>query len=96
MRYSKADSAAAVQSWSASCYATALLGAVVADSALGRFRTILLFCVLYLAGMVVLTCCAGLVPGWAPAPGEDVTPKQTGARTQRARAEARSRGDCRP
>ena len=36
MRYSKADAAAAVQSWSASCYSTALLGAVVADSALGR------------------------------------------------------------
>ena len=37
MQYSTADSAAAVQSWSASCYMTAVLGAVVADSALGRY-----------------------------------------------------------
>ena len=36
MQYSKADSAAAVQSWTASCYMTAVVGAVVADSALGR------------------------------------------------------------
>lgn len=36
MAFSKADAASAVQSWSGACYATALVGAVVADSALGR------------------------------------------------------------
>jgi hypothetical protein len=116
MRYSKADAAAVVQSWSASCYITALLGAVVADSALGRcaprgrlharwrgappsfrtpaprrsvradaaparcsYRTILLFASVYFCGLVLLTCCAGLVPAWAPAPGADPTRRQTGA-----------------
>lgn len=43
-----------------------------------RYRTILLFCVIYLCGMILLTCSAGLVPSWAPADGEDPTTKQTG------------------
>jgi len=41
------------------------------------YRTILLFCCVYLLGLVMLTCCAGLVPGWAPRAGEEPTRKQT-------------------
>ena len=43
------------------------------------FRTILVFSLLYVIGMTLLTCCAGLVPTWAPAPGEPATKEQTGA-----------------
>ncbi len=45
-----------------------------------RFRTILIFSLLYVLGMTLLTCCAGLVPSWAPAPGEPATKQQSGAR----------------
>jgi peptide/histidine transporter 3/4 len=70
MLFEKAAAAATVQSWSGACYATALIGAVVADSALGRFRTILLFSSIYVVGLLILSCCAGLVPAWSPADGE--------------------------
>ena len=70
MLFEKAAAAATVQSWSGACYATALIGAVVADSALGRFRTILLFSSIYVVGLLLLSCCAGLVPAWSPLDGE--------------------------
>lgn len=70
MLFEKASAAATVQSWSGACYATALVGAVVADSALGRFRTILLFSSIYVCGLLLLSCCAGLVPAWSPVDGE--------------------------
>ncbi|KAI8974669.1 POT family-domain-containing protein [Pilobolus umbonatus] len=38
------------------CYLTPLLGAVIADQYLGKFRTILLFSVIYLIGLIILTC----------------------------------------
>lgn len=47
--------------WSGACYITPLLGGYIADSYLGRYNTILIFCLIYLAGMVMLVL--GSIPG---------------------------------
>ena len=44
-------------------YVTPLLGAFIADKYLGRFKTIAIFCTLYVAGMVL--CVLGAIPSWA-------------------------------
>lgn len=44
-------------------YVTPLLGAYVADKYLGRFKTIGIFCILYVVGMVL--CVLGSVPDWS-------------------------------
>ena len=49
------------------CYLTPLLGAWLADSSWGRYRTILFFSMIYFAGMAALAG-ATLVPGLAPGP----------------------------
>ncbi|KAJ1642100.1 hypothetical protein LPJ64_006024, partial [Coemansia asiatica] len=36
-------------------YATTILGAIIADQWLGKFKTILVFAILYLLGLVLLT-----------------------------------------
>jgi peptide/histidine transporter 3/4 len=46
--------AASVNAWSGTCYLTAIFGAVIADSYLGRFKTIVGFASLYCVGMVCL------------------------------------------
>lgn len=52
--------------WSGICYVTPLLGGYIADTYLGRYHTILIFCLIYLAGLllVVIEC----VPGDTKAP----------------------------
>jgi dipeptide/tripeptide permease len=40
--------------WTGTVYLTPILGAWVADSKLGRFKTILLFSIIYVLGMVCL------------------------------------------
>lgn len=40
------------------CYVTPLFGAFIADSYLGRYRTILLFGTIYFSGWLILTCTA--------------------------------------
>jgi len=35
---------------------TPIIGAIVADQYLGKYNTILLFCFVYLAGLLILTC----------------------------------------
>jgi POT family proton-dependent oligopeptide transporter len=37
------------------CYVTPILGAIIADQYLGRYKTIMIFCFVYMAGLVVLT-----------------------------------------
>ncbi|KAI8993657.1 POT family-domain-containing protein [Pilobolus umbonatus] len=37
------------------CYVTPILGAIVADKYLGKYRTILVFSVIYLVGLIILT-----------------------------------------
>jgi dipeptide/tripeptide permease len=44
-------------------YITPLLGAFIADKYLGRFKTIAIFCSLYVVGMVM--CVLGAIPSWA-------------------------------
>jgi hypothetical protein len=58
--YSNSTAAALVNIWSGTCYLTPLLGALVADAWLGRCWTILSFCLVYLAGVVLLTLNAGV------------------------------------
>ncbi|KAK7339835.1 hypothetical protein VNO77_20521 [Canavalia gladiata] len=54
-----------VTTWSGTCYLTPLLGAFLADSYLGRYRTIASFSTIYVIGMVLLTLSAS-APGLKP------------------------------
>ena len=47
--------------WSGACYITPLLGGYIADSYLGRYNTILIFCLIYLVGLVCMVL--GSIPG---------------------------------
>ena len=47
------------------CYITPLLGAYLADSHWGRYKTILVFSTIYFCGCVLLTATSGL-PGLTP------------------------------
>ncbi|KAI9272742.1 POT family-domain-containing protein [Phascolomyces articulosus] len=38
------------------CYITPIIGAVIADQYLGKYKTILLFSIIYFIGLVILTC----------------------------------------
>ncbi|KAF2013328.1 peptide transporter PTR2-A [Aaosphaeria arxii CBS 175.79] len=38
------------------CYVTPILGAIIADQYLGKYNTIVIFCFIYLAGLLILTC----------------------------------------
>ncbi|KAI7835665.1 hypothetical protein COHA_010404, partial [Chlorella ohadii] len=58
------------------CYLTPLLGAWLADSAWGRYKTILIFSGIYLVGMVLLAFSAW-APGLTPGPDESSTPLQS-------------------
>ncbi|RIA96011.1 di/tri peptide transporter 2 [Glomus cerebriforme] len=40
------------------CYVTPLIGAAIADQYLGRFNTILMFCLVYMVGLTILTTTA--------------------------------------
>ncbi|KAF2253296.1 peptide transporter PTR2-A [Trematosphaeria pertusa] len=43
------------------CYVTPILGAIIADQYLGKYNTILLFCFVYIAGLLILTTTS--IPG---------------------------------
>lgn len=38
------------------CYVTPILGAIIADQYLGKYKTIVLFCGVYLVGLLILVC----------------------------------------
>jgi len=38
------------------CYVTPILGAIIADQYLGKYNTILIFCFVYMIGLLILTC----------------------------------------
>jgi proton-dependent oligopeptide transporter, POT family len=38
------------------CYTTPLLGGLIADQYLGKYKTILSFCSIYMAGLLILVC----------------------------------------
>ncbi|KAK9095606.1 hypothetical protein Scep_027075 [Stephania cephalantha] len=55
-----ASIAKAVTMWTGTCYFTPLLGAYIADSHCGRYRSTLIFALVYFIGMVVVTLSAFL------------------------------------
>ncbi|XP_008788759.1 protein NRT1/ PTR FAMILY 8.3-like isoform X2 [Phoenix dactylifera] len=55
---SSASSAANVATWSGTTYFTSLVGAVIADSVWGNFKTIKISLMIYLLGMITITFCA--------------------------------------
>ncbi|EFN56879.1 hypothetical protein CHLNCDRAFT_144528 [Chlorella variabilis] len=57
------------------CYLTPLLGAWLADSMWGRYKTIIVFSVIYFLGMVLLAVSAAL-PGLTPTPDKYASPLQ--------------------
>lgn len=67
MGYDSGFAAVQVSLFEGSCYLSPLLGAWLADSIWGRYRTILVFSVIYLVGMVSLAASAA-VPGLTPEP----------------------------
>ncbi|GBG00630.1 hypothetical protein Rsub_13284, partial [Raphidocelis subcapitata] len=73
-----AAAAIAVMVFEGTAYVTPLLGAYLADSFWGRYRTILIFSTIYLFGMVLLTLTSWL-PGLTPGHGEDASWTQIGA-----------------
>jgi peptide/histidine transporter 3/4 len=52
------------------CYTTPLIGAVFADSLWGRYKTILVFSFIYLAGIFLLTLSSWPPMGAMPGPDE--------------------------
>ncbi|KAJ5313052.1 hypothetical protein PENANT_c018G03468 [Penicillium antarcticum] len=38
------------------CYVTPILGAIIADQYLGKYKTIVLFCIVYMVGLLILVC----------------------------------------
>jgi len=72
---SSSSAASAVSAWSGFCYVFPLLGGWVADSHLGRYKTILIFSLIYLIGMALLTGSAA-VPGIRVDEGENANGAQ--------------------
>ncbi|GLC42322.1 hypothetical protein PLESTB_000659700 [Pleodorina starrii] len=73
-----ADAAIQVSVFEGTCYLTPLIGAYLADSRWGRYKTILVFSSIYLVGMVMLALTSWL-PGLTPPEGEEATWPQLGA-----------------
>ncbi|KAJ5121021.1 uncharacterized protein N7515_008982 [Penicillium bovifimosum] len=38
------------------CYVTPIIGAIIADQYLGKYKTIVLFCMVYMVGLLILVC----------------------------------------
>ncbi|EFJ40034.1 hypothetical protein VOLCADRAFT_70090, partial [Volvox carteri f. nagariensis] len=73
-----ADAAIQVSVFEGTCYLTPLIGAYLADSRWGRYKTILVFSSVYLVGMVMLALTSWL-PGLTPPDGDEATWPQLGA-----------------
>lgn len=61
LNFSNAEADVQYSAWAGFCYVTPLLGGYIADTYLGRYRTILLFCSIYLIGLIMVVI--GSVPG---------------------------------
>eukprot|EP01040_Poterioochromonas_malhamensis_P014576 gene14576-16151_t len=61
LNYSNAEADVQYSAWSGFCYVTPLLGGYIADTYLGRYQTILLFCSIYLVGLIMVVI--GSIPG---------------------------------
>lgn len=69
------DAATNVSTWIGSCYLTPLIGAFLADTYWGRYKTMIVFLLLYIVGMLTLTASA-----WLPLAMEDDSPDNSGLR----------------
>ena len=78
MGYDSGFAAVQVSLFEGSCYLSPLLGAWLADSIWGRYRTILVFSLIYLVGMVSLAASAA-IPGLTPPPDRFPTLLQSAA-----------------
>ncbi|KAK9791573.1 hypothetical protein WJX73_008951 [Symbiochloris irregularis] len=65
-----ADAAIQQMLFEGTCYLTPIWGALLADSSWGRYKTILVFSIIYLLGMVALAATAWF-PGLTPGPDQD-------------------------
>ena len=54
LKMSNSDADVQYQAWAGVCYLTPLIGGLVADKYLGRYWTIMLFCMIYLVGLVLV------------------------------------------
>eukprot|EP01023_Acetabularia_acetabulum_P009011 TRINITY_DN13967_c1_g1_i2.p1 TRINITY_DN13967_c1_g1~~TRINITY_DN13967_c1_g1_i2.p1 ORF type:complete len:623 (-),score=82.66 TRINITY_DN13967_c1_g1_i2:1000-2868(-) len=63
----EAQSSSQVMLWQGTCYFTPILGAYMADAVWGRYKTILIFSLVYAIGMMLLAGSASL-PGLKPDP----------------------------
>ncbi|XP_039826327.1 protein NRT1/ PTR FAMILY 8.3-like isoform X2 [Panicum virgatum] len=54
------DAARNVSSWIGSCFLTPVIGAFLADTYWGRYKTIVIFLLIYIIGMLILTVSASL------------------------------------
>ncbi|KAL9245952.1 hypothetical protein vseg_019545 [Gypsophila vaccaria] len=66
MHQGNASAARIASTWSGTCYLTPLLGAFIADSYWGRFRTISVFSIIHITGLSALTLSV-LLPAIQPA-----------------------------
>lgn len=56
-----ADADVQYSAWSGACYVTPLLGGYIADTYLGRYKSILILCAIYLVGLGLMVL--GSIPG---------------------------------
>lgn len=71
MDFDTQNASAAVNVWSGTCYLTPLLGAWLADSHWGRYKTIAIFSTIYAVGVVLLTASASWPNVGYPAADDD-------------------------
>eukprot|EP00608_Synchroma_pusillum_P009396 CAMPEP_0198438436 /NCGR_PEP_ID=MMETSP1452-20131203/50943_1 /TAXON_ID=1181717 /ORGANISM="Synchroma pusillum, Strain CCMP3072" /LENGTH=617 /DNA_ID=CAMNT_0044159019 /DNA_START=66 /DNA_END=1919 /DNA_ORIENTATION=+ len=64
--FNNSDAVVQYNVWSGACYVTPLLGGYLADTYLGRYRTIILFCLVYLGGLIMVVL--GVIPGATAVP----------------------------
>ncbi|XP_069172199.1 solute carrier family 15 member 2 isoform X2 [Procambarus clarkii] len=76
LKYSEDDSTVIYHVWSMLCYFTPILGAIIADTFLGRFRTIFYISIIYVMGNAVLSISA--VPPIFPDLGAKIGVSLTG------------------
>lgn len=70
MGFDSSNAASQVTFFDGTCYLTPLLGAWLADSAWGRYKTILVFSYIYLVGLLLLVTSV-VVPGLSPGPDQE-------------------------
>lgn len=70
MGFDSSNAAAQVIFFEGTCFLTPLLGAWLADSLWGRYKTILFFSYIYLIGLLLLVLSV-IAPGLAPVPGQE-------------------------